>query len=209
MARFQMNFRLVLAFAVLFLTVLVGGSEKGTASGASVSQRRSAGIIRRAEAVTGDRFPVVTSTPGGVRVFATGEPAPAMLRAIDDGFRDLFAVARRNGFRARLQISDYTVFIARADRTRNRAGVYSPDLKVAAGGYAGTDFDQGGYVYAAGMVLTMEPSSFVIPEHTRDWMRVREVVRFEGEHIVLYHNDRRRYEATLDHSRSGAHPILQ
>ena len=34
-------------------------------------------------------------------------------------------------------------------------------------------------------------------------------VRFEGEHIVLYQNDRRRYQETADHSRGGGHPILQ
>jgi hypothetical protein len=34
-------------------------------------------------------------------------------------------------------------------------------------------------------------------------------VRYEGEHIVLYNNDRRRFQATLDHSQGGGHPILQ
>lgn len=207
-----MDFNRKLAFILVFLVLSInvhGKGEKALSMSAPMLQRQDTGLVRRATVVTGDRFPFATSTPGGVRVFAVSEPAPAMLRAIDDGFRDLFGVARRNGYRARLQVSDYTVFIARADRTRNRANAYSPDLKVAAGGYAGTDFDQGGYVYAAGMVLTMEPCSFVLPEHTRDWNRVREVVRFEGEHLVLYHNDRRRYEATVDHSRAGAHPILQ
>lgn len=206
-----MKIKQTCSVTLLLLLLLPLGAHHGKATTGSANsfQRRDAGLIRRATAVTGDRFPVATRTPGGVRVFAVNEPAPAMLRAIDDGFRDLFAIARSNGYRAQLQVSDYTVFIARADRTRNRDNAYSPDLKVAAGGYAGTAYDQGGYVYAAGMVLTMEPSSFVLPEHTRDWNRVREVVRFEGEHLVLYHNDRRRYEATLDHSRAGAHPILK
>jgi hypothetical protein len=34
-------------------------------------------------------------------------------------------------------------------------------------------------------------------------------VRYEGEHLVLYHNDRRRYQRTFDHSKGGSHPILQ
>ncbi len=192
----------VLAFAS-------GGIERASASAASVTQRRAASLVRRAEAATGDRFRVETRTPGGVRIFAVTEPSTATLRAIDDGFRDLAIVAQRNGYRARLQLAGYTVFIARPDRTRNRDGGYSPDIRIAAGSYADTAYDQGGFVYAAGMVLSFEPSAFIIAEHTRDFNNVAEVVRYEGEHIVLYHNDRRRYKATLDHSRAGAHPILK
>ena len=51
--------------------------------------------------------------------------------------------------------------------------------------------------------------TFVIAEHTRDLNRVSDVVRYEGEHLVLYHNDRRRYSQTADHSQGGGHPILQ
>ena len=69
--------------------------------------------------------------------------------------------------------------------------------------------DQGGFVYAAGMVISFNPGAFIIAEHTRDLNRVSDVVRFEGEHIVLYQNDRRRYQQTADHSRGGGHPILQ
>ena len=42
-----------------------------------------------------------------------------------------------------------------------------------------------------------------------DWPRISNVVRYEGEHIVLYHKDRRLYSRTADHSRGGSHPILQ
>jgi hypothetical protein len=35
------------------------------------------------------------------------------------------------------------------------------------------------------------------------------VVRYEGEHLILYHNDRRRFQETSDHTRGGAHPILR
>jgi hypothetical protein len=38
--------------------------------------------------------------------------------------------------------------------------------------------------------------------------RITDVVRYEGEHIVLYHNDRRKYRQTADHSKGGGHPIL-
>ena len=136
-------------------------------------------------------------------------PRPEVLRAIDNGFAELFAVAARHGYRSRLNFRDYTVFIGRADRNRDSSGRYSPDIAVGASQYAGSVYDQGGYVFAAGMVLTFNPSAFVIAEHERDWQRISNVVRYEGEHLILYHNDRQLYARTADHSRGGGHPILQ
>ena len=166
-------------------------------------------LVSRAERVTGDRFTVVTSTPLGVTVFARTTPRVDLLNAIDRGFAELFAVARRHGYRTRLSFADYTVFIGRADRTQDSRGQYSPDLAVPAQQYAGSDYDRGGFIYAAGMVLAFNPCAFVIAEHDRDLGRVSNVVRYEGEHVILYYNDRALYERTADHSRGGGHPILQ
>jgi hypothetical protein len=167
------------------------------------------GAIAEAQRITGDRFTVSTRTANGTNIYSVRRPSAAMLAAIDQGLTNLFAVARKNGYSRRLNYSDYTVFIANADRNRNSGGQYSPDIAVGAAQYAGTDYDQGGYVYAAGMVVSFNPMTFVIAEHTRDFNRVSDVVRYEGEHLVLYHNDRRRYSQTADHSRGGGHPILQ
>ncbi len=169
----------------------------------------NARLVTQAERITGDRFTVETSTPRGVRVYSVGRPRPQMLRAIDDGLGELFAVARRRGYRARLNYADYTVFVARADRLRDSSGAYSPDIAVGAAQYAGSVYDQGGYVYAAGMVLSFQPTAFVIADHDREFARVSNVARYEGEHLVLYHNDPSLYQRTLDHSRGGSHPILQ
>lgn len=165
--------------------------------------------VAKAQRVTGDRFTISVTTPKGANVIAVRRPSAAMLDAIDAGLTDLFAVARRNGYRRLTSYGSYTVFIARADRQKDSAGNYSPDIAVGAAQYSGTDFDQGGYIYAAGMVISNSPASFVIAEHTRDLGRVSDVVRYEGEHLVLYHNDRRKYMQTRDHSGGGAHPILQ
>lgn len=166
-------------------------------------------VLAQAQRVTGDKFTFAVRTPKGAAVMAVSKPSSVMLTAIDRGLTDLFAAARRNGFRNRLNYRDYTIYIGRADRTKNADGQYSPDIAVGASQYAGTVFDQGGYIYAAGMVISNEPAAFVIAEHTRDLDRVADLVRYEGEHLVLYHNDRKRYAATADHSRGGAHPILQ
>jgi hypothetical protein len=159
--------------------------------------------------VAGDRFQFEALTPAGVRVYSVSRPNGATMSAIDSGLSQLFAVARRRGYRQMLNHSDYTVFIGRADRQRDSAGAYSPDIAVGAAQYAGSVYDKGGYVFAAGMVLSMAPGAFLIAEHERDFQRIANVARYEGEHIVLYHNDRRLYQQTYDHSRGGSHPILQ
>lgn len=166
-------------------------------------------LVSLAQQYSGDRFQFEAQTPRGVRVYGVSRPRAEALRAIDSGLSELFAIAARHGYRQRLSHADYTVFIGRADRNRDSAGAYSPDIALGAAQYRGSVYDQGGYVYAAGMVLSMEPGAFLIAEHDRDFQRIANVARYEGEHIVLYHNNRRLFQQTYDHSRGGSHPILQ
>lgn len=170
---------------------------------------QSRAVVSEAQRITGDRFTIAATTPKGARVYAVSRPSQKMLDAIDSGLEDLFAVARKNNLRNRLNFSDFTIFIARADRTQNSSQKYSPDIAVGAAQYQGSVYDQGGYIYAAGMIVGYNPNAFIIAEHTKNFERVSEVVRYEGEHIVLYHNNRRLYNETADHSRGGGHPILQ
>ena len=192
------------SFGLLFLSLAF--SAVFFSRPAAAQNRR---VLAEAQRITGDRFAVAMRTPRGATVYAVTQPNPAMLNAIDSGLTDLFAVARRNRYIRRLNYSDYTVFVARPDRVRSADGNYSPDIAIGAAQYAGTEYDKGGYIFAAGMVISNDPASFVIAEHQRDLRRVSDIVRFEGEHLVLYHNDRRRYAQTADHSRGGGHPILQ
>jgi hypothetical protein len=191
--------------ALLACSVLLFAAAPSANAQRSIEQR----LTERASQITGDNFPVSLKTPRGVRVFARTQPNASVLRAIDDGLTELFGVARRHGYRARLEHTAYTVYIARADRDKDSSGNYSPDIAVAAGQYAGSGYDQGGFIYAAGMVLAYNPCAFIIAEHGRDYGRISNVVRYEGEHLVLYYNDRQLYERTADHSRGGGHPILQ
>src|SRR5439155_19867394 len=128
-----------------------------------------------------DKFPILTTTPRGVTVLARTMPHVDLLRAIDSELADLFAVAQRHGYRNRIGFDDYTIFIGRADRMKDSKGQYSPDIAVPAQQYAGSDYDQGGFIYAAGMVLAFNPCAFVIAEHDRDLWQVLNVVRFECE----------------------------
>ena len=180
---------------------------------AAVASAQTGGVSRRvvaqAESYTGDRFNYFTETPRGAHVVTRVRPRPEWLRAVDDGLSDLFAVARKHGYRSHLNYSDYVIFIAKPDRTRDSTGAYSPDVAYVAPSYAGSIYDQGGYIYAAGMAFSFDPCALVVAEHDHDFQRMANVVRYEGEHLVLYHNDRRLFEQTADHSKGGGHPILQ
>ncbi len=204
-----MNKRNNFSIITLALIACIGLFVCGAFQTINAQSRADQLLLNRAENISGDRFQVSTRTSRGVRVFAVNKPNASMLNAIDSGFADLFSIARRHGYNKRLNYSDYTVFIARADRKKDSAGNYSPDIAVPVGQYAGSIYDQGGFVYAAGMVAAFNPSAFIIAEHEKDLRRVSTVVRYEGEHIVLYYNDRDLYKKTEDHSRGGGHPILQ
>lgn len=210
--------RSVTATFALACAVLVGATLWPDAASAQRTNARRRGVeaesvdrgtIARAESYTRDRFNYFTETPRGARVASVNRPRPEALRAIDAGLSDLFAAARRSGYRTRLDYADYVVFIARADRTRDSTGAYSPDMAFDAGYYAGSVYDRGGSIYAAGMVSSYSPAALVVAEHERDFGRMANVVRYEGEHLVLYHNDRRLFQQTADHTRGGAHPILR
>lgn len=174
-----------------------------------VGQAQNRTVLAEARRITGDNFTFSARTPKGANIYSVSKPSAAMLTAIDQGLTDLFAVARKNRYGKRLNYSDYSIFIAKADRAKNAAKQYSPDIAIGAAQYAGTEYDKGGYIYVAGMIVALNPCAFVIAEHTKDLNRVSDVVRYEGEHLVLYHNDRRRYLETADHSKGGGHPILQ
>lgn len=190
------------AYLVIVLAIILSAS-------ASLALAQRSTLQQKAEAISGDNFPYATVTPRGVRVFAAKRPSRAMLIAIDSGFADLFAIARRYGYKTKLRFSDYTVFIGRPDRINSANGSYSPDIAVPAAQYSGSAYDKGGYIYAAGIVISNAGCAFLMPEYTRDFSAASQVVRFEGEHIVLFHNDRKKYYETADHSRGGGHPILQ
>lgn len=205
-----MSFRrkiIYLSFVVIMLTglLLPAGFISPVKAQGSIAQR----LVARARQITGDDFPVYLRTPRGANVFARIAPRADVLNAIDNGLTELFSIARRHGYRSRLNHSSFTIFIARADRTKDSSGAYSPDIVIPARQYAGTMYDQGGYVYAAGMVMEFNHCVFIIAEHDRDLQRISNVVRYEGEHLILYHNDRQLYGRTADHSKGGAHPILQ
>src|SRR5687767_14881097 len=100
---------LLMLITVSFLTGAAGATARA----------QNARVLAQAERVTGDRFTVALRTPRGANIYAVRRPAANVLAAIDKGLTDLFAVARKNRYSLRLNYSDYSVYIARADRTTN------------------------------------------------------------------------------------------
>ena len=193
-------------FPTLFIVCVVYSSANFRVFAQTLDNQSVTNI---AERETGDRFTISAKTRKGANVYAVStQPSPDILGAIDKGLDDLFAIARKHDYNRRLKHSDYTIYIALSDRQKDSDGNYSPDITISAGQYGGSIYDQGGYIYAAGMVIAFKPCAFIIAEHVKNWNRVSDVVRYEGEHLVLYHNDRRLYKETADHSKSGGHPIL-
>ncbi len=168
-------------------------------------------LTAEAERISGDKFKYSTTTKKGVKIKSVKKPRRKMLKAIDKGFDELFSIAKNDShkYKKRLKHSDYTVYIAKADRKKDSKGIYSPDIAIGAAQYKGTKYDKGGYIYVAGMVVAFNPNAFILARHKKNFKRVSNVVRYEGEHLVLYHNDRKLFKKTADHSKGGGHPILQ
>lgn len=190
----------IAAIAIMFLAVAVPVVAQSRAESA---------VLAEAQRYSRDQFKFAVKSAKGAKVYGVKKPSAEMLAAIDKGLTDLFAVAKKNKYGKKLKYSDYIIFIASPDRLKNYDGNYSPDIEIGAAQYAGTVYDNGGKIYVAGMVIGYNPCAFLIGDHTKDLNRASDVVRYEGEHLVLYHNDRKRYNDTMDHSKGGSHPILQ
>ena len=108
----------ILKVSLVFMTTLLSLGQATAVQSRPVPQA----LIARARQVTGDSFPFTTTTPRGVTVFARTKPRVEVLRAIDQGFGELFAVALRHGYRNRLNYADYIVFIGRPDRMTDSRG---------------------------------------------------------------------------------------
>ncbi|MGI8468195.1 MAG: hypothetical protein ACR2N3_07065 [Pyrinomonadaceae bacterium] len=167
-------------------------------------------VTANAERISGDKFDFSAQTSKGARVYSYQKINPATLKAIDTGLDNLFAVARKHNYYSHLDYSDYTIYIARPDRLKNADGNYSPGIAIAPAQYAGSVYDKGGYIFVAGMVISDNPSAFLIVDYNdQNLSGVSDIVRYEGEHLILYFNDRQLYNQTADHSKGGGHPILQ
>jgi len=132
------------------------------------------------------------------------------IAAIEAGLTECFARARTHNYDRPLNLSDYKVAIIGDCERSPEAGIWS--FRVDAGPYAGTEWDMGGYVLAAGQVLTIgtpHGNIIAIPEHQgTDLEELAQVAGYEAEHIILAHCDWPKFEATQVHGAGTGHPLF-
>lgn len=148
------------------------------------------------------KAPTYILTAKGAKVIGNvGSPA---LYEIDRQLDALFTKAVINGYSGFSRHSSYVIEILPAD-----SRCTAPAFVVNAPNYDGTDYDIDprpgfGVICAAGRFI---PETGRI-QVTETGILTTDIVRYEGEHKLLFEVDRSRYEATKTHSSGTGHPIF-
>ena len=131
---------------------------------------------------------------------------PRLQNAIEDGLVRAFRKAECAGYSLGLNPESYTIIFLKG--VRDAAG--NPAFSIPAGDYRGTEWDQGdGTILAAGQVIDVEKGWIAIPAHTAaDYDNLARIIEYEAEHVILYQNDRAKYEQTKFHIAGSGHPLI-
>lgn len=143
-------------------------------------------------------------TPMGVNIYSKNGTD---ISGIDETMAVLFNDAQRLGYTNMISFSDYSVFVL--DNCEDRNGV--PSFRMRADSYDGTVYDINpetgvGEIYASEYVIMdwmgYPTNSFVVCSGN-----ATVTVRYGAEHIILFNNNRDRYEETKIHF-TGGHPLF-
>ena len=146
-------------------------------------------------------------TTKGATVFSRTAVNSQLLPLVDEGLDKLFDVSSRlNNYTTGLNHNQYNVYLfPRSFKCENAAFLVSAD---------GSPYDQSEWdkdprpgvctLCAAGMMVDPNDYGMLVVD---DVAIMPVIVRYEGEHLILYHNDRERFTATMYHIGSG-HPIM-
>lgn len=151
-------------------------------------------------------------TPLGVEIWLEGDARVTVSdkNRIDEGLSNCFERARRQGYTLALDHRQYKVCFLDNPERAPESGILS--YRLPPGPYAGTEWDLGGYILAAGQMIMAdyeEGNLIALPEHNgQDQDSLRTIADYETEHIVLCYNDGERYEATKIHGQGKGHPII-
>lgn len=150
--------------------------------------------------------------PSGMSLWVekgVNQPTQAEILAIERGMMECFSRAHAVGYDRPLDLGAYIVAIVESIRAPE-SGIWS--YKVPAGAYAATEWDLGGYILAAGQVISIgEPHGniIVLPDHHgTDLDELARVAGYEIEHIVLAYCDADKFEATKIHGQGQGHPLF-
>lgn len=147
-------------------------------------------------------------TPRGATVYSYENVTPSNLDNIDAGLARLFDIAARvYGYRNGLNFSDYRIILFKRSALCTGTAI---GFAVRADVYDGSEYDKDprpgvGVVCAAGLSAEFESPLAVV---VQDDSIIKDATLFEGEHLILYKNDRLKWQETLFHQNGAGHPIL-
>ncbi len=149
-------------------------------------------------------------TPEGASVFAQGAINVELLPLIDAGLNRLnqIASAAPNNYTNLAPPSAYNVYLyPRSPRCENPAFLIESQSSPE---YDNSEWDKDPTpgkvtICVAGLVVGTNDYSMLVVD---DVSIMSQIVRYEGEHLELFHVDRERYEATKFHTATNYHPIL-
>lgn len=146
-------------------------------------------------------------TPNGTTVYSFETVTPQNLQNIDEGLARVFDISSRvYGYQNGLNFSDYKIVLFKRSALCTGTAV---GFAVRADNYDGSEYDKDprpgyGVVCAAGLSAEFEQPLAVV---VQDDSMIALATRFEGEHLILYKNDRQKWGETVTHS-TGGHPLL-
>lgn len=131
---------------------------------------------------------------------------------IADAFDERITTAKSKGWTKGLNPVDYTIYVFPSVRDLDADGNYSPVFQVflpKGDPYNGSEYDHGGWIYAAEQVLTegdqLTDTFIIAANNSREY--TQRVVSYALDHLFAYKNDRELYERTKNHANGGQHPL--
>lgn len=154
-----------------------------------------------------------TSTPKGVKVWIQDGVVYDGFDAasIDVGIGNLIKKTNCLPYQNLKVHSNYIVALLKSTETSSDG---FPAYRLPCAQYCGTVFDKGGYILVSGQILVNRTAGVleyiaVIPDHTPAQVEhLKLIVEYEAEHLILFANDRARFEATQTHTETSGHPII-
>lgn len=192
---------------VLYIIAIAAASFAVTLAAYRLITRKPDSLLERARAIplsnrSQDYFGFRFWWEDGVTIGAR------LQNAIEDGLVRAFRKAECAGYTLGLNPEGYTIIFLKG--VRDARG--NPAFSIPAGDYRGTEWDQGnGTMLAAGQVITFDPghASIAIPAHRpADYDNLARIIEYEAEHVILWHNDRAKYELTKFHAPGTGHPLI-
>lgn len=157
---------------------------------------------------------VYTASPLGAKLYTeAGVTLNAQEKdAVDEGLTAVFEKVRCNypntpKAHPAFQYSEWEVLFFQSEVTPGGNVAF----RVPCGSYCGTQWDQGGYIYAAAMVTGVvgETYTIAVPDVKLDrYEQLKKGTEFEGEHWWLASVDGAKYELTKIHGVGQGHPII-